>query len=61
METGVAGAFAAIGVSSVTVALCDVEAAREASKAVTVMLLMPGTRGIPLACQTPFVIVAEPL
>ena len=61
METGPAGVFLAGATASVMVAVWDTEAPREASKAVTVMLFVPATRGIALASHTPFEIAAEPL
>ena len=61
METGPADVFFPGATASMTVAVWDTEAAREASKAVTVILFVPATRGIPLASHAPFEIVAEPL
>jgi hypothetical protein len=60
MEIGDRVAFVVDGGCTDIVAVCEAEAC-EASKAVTVMLFVPVTRGIPLAVQTPFTTLAEPL
>ena len=61
MKTGLPGIFLAGATARVMVAVCDTAAPREASKAVTVMLFAPATRGTLLASHTPFEMVAEPL